>query len=206
VTGSSIDCCPDAVFLLDAGSVPAGTLDDVPPTAWVVVTDGPRSLELLRDEIGGAALLDERGFAEIIGSDDLSFSYVPAPVGLIVKVGLAITLFVAVASLLVSTIGGVLERRTSLAALAAVGTPVGTLRSSLMVQTMAPLIAGTAIALGAAWAIAASWAPDLEVDWLVAVRATWWIGVGSVGLGVLTSLLVLPSFGRALRPEALHHE
>ena len=80
---------------------------------------------------------------------------VPALVGGAVTLGLLITFAIAAATLLITTVDAVGERRRSLAALAAAGASRGVLRRALVVETALPMLAGVALGIGSA--IAGTW-------------------------------------------------
>lgn len=61
-------------------------------------------------------------------------------------VGMAVTLFVAVASLIVSTIGGLLERRRSLFTLRLSGMSIGSLQRLVLIESLVPLFVVSIIA------------------------------------------------------------
>lgn len=63
-------------------------------------------------------------------------------------IGIGVTLFVAIASLLVSTAGGLLERRKSLFTLRLGGMTVGQMQRMVMIESLIPLITVSAVAAG----------------------------------------------------------
>lgn len=66
----------------------------------------------------------------------------------ITYVGIAVTLFVAVASLVVSTIGGLLERRKALFTLRLGGMTLGQMRRMVMIESLIPLVTVSVLAAG----------------------------------------------------------
>jgi uncharacterized membrane protein len=139
-----------------------------------------------------------------LAADELPGSF---PIRFGIELGTYFALAVAAASLLVSTVGAVQERRKPLAALAALGVPASALRRSVLVQTMAPLLAGVVLAGGAAAVVVLSSTPESRpLPWssLVAPIGRF-VGMAVIA-GLVASVLAFPSLRRGIRPEALNHE
>ena len=66
----------------------------------------------------------------------------------ITYVGIGITLFIAIASLIVSTIGGLLERRRSLFTLRLGGMTLGQMKRVVLIESLIPLLSVSVIAAG----------------------------------------------------------
>ncbi|MGK5637627.1 FtsX-like permease family protein [Streptomyces sp. URMC 126] len=109
------------------------------------------------------------------------------------------------AGLLVTTLEQLRERRHTLAALVAVGTPRRTLAWSVLWQTAVPVLLGTAVAV--AGGLALGWAVLRLTDARV---ADWWAFLPVAGAGVgligLVTLATLPVLLRMTRPEGLRTE
>lgn len=109
------------------------------------------------------------------------------------------------ASLLVTTLEQLRERRRMLAALVAVGTPRRTLAWSVLWQTAIPVLLGMAVAM--AGGLGLGWAVLRLTDARV---ADWWAFLPVTGAGVgligLVTLATLPALLRMTRPEGLRTE
>ncbi|MBI3647376.1 MAG: hypothetical protein HY240_01220 [Actinobacteria bacterium] len=118
------------------------------PSSAIVATDGePATLERIRNAVGW------RGDAQPVsfwrsrasaGATERTVAHVAQAISLVI-------LLVTAASLLVSTVDGMMERRRPLAVLSAIGARRSTLRRSILVQVAIPL--AVALGLGASGAI-----------------------------------------------------
>ncbi|MFE2379620.1 ABC transporter permease [Streptomyces sp. NPDC059398] len=121
-------------------------------------------------------------------------------------IGAAAVLLLIGASLLVSVLEQLRDRRKLLAALTAFGTRRSTMSWSVLWQTAVPVALGlllaTVVGLGLGSILLAMVGHSLTVD-LAAVGAMAGIGGGVV---VLVTLLSLPSLWRLMRPEGLRTE
>jgi cell division protein FtsX len=181
----------------------------VVPSVLYVATDGePETVERIRSSLYGpsAPSVSPRGEPEDYADE------VPALVGGAVTLGLLITFAIAAATMLITTVDAVGERRRSLAALAAVGVSRGVLRRALAVETALPMLAGIALGLGSA--IAGTWMVfEAVADYEAMIEAPpiYWRSLGSVltfaiGAIVVATIATFPSLGRAIRPESLRTE
>jgi ABC-type lipoprotein release transport system permease subunit len=137
---------------------------------------------------------------------------VPVLVGGAVTLGLLITFAIAAATLLITSVDAVGERRRSLAALAAVGTSRGVLRSALTVETALPMLAGVALGLGSGiggtWMV---WRAVAKFETMEEPPPIYWRSLGlvfafAIASIVLATLATFPSLGRAIRPGSLRTE
>lgn len=120
-----------------------------------------------------------------------------------------VIMFIAMASLLVSTIDSLVERRQPIAVMSAAGVPRRTLAGSLIFQSMVPLLLSAVIALSVGAGLAML--TLLSADVPAANIAVDWAEVGMLaGVVVLVAALValstLPTLHRAMRPEGLRVE
>jgi hypothetical protein len=179
------------------------------PSVIYVATDGdPATVERIRNALHGpsAPRVSPRGELEDYADE------VPALVGGAVTLGLLITFAIAAATMLITTVDAVGERRRSLAALAAVGTSRGVLRRALVVETAFPMLAGVALGIGSA--IAGTWMVFRAVtayEELTQRPPIYWRSLGivltfAVIATVVASIATFPSLGRAIRPESLRTE
>lgn len=121
------------------------------------------------------------------------------------QVGALLTMTLIAASLLVSTIEQLRERRRLLAALTAFGTRRRSLAWSLLWQTTIPMALGLAVAtvggLGLGWALVRLIGKEVG-SWLVFLPM---VGAGAV-LILTVTLLSLPPLWRMMRTTGLHTE
>jgi hypothetical protein len=180
-----------------------------PPSALFVATDGsPSTLERIRNELYPTIGLVVHARGERLDYVD----EVPVLVGGAVTLGLLITFAIAAATLLITSVDAVGERRRSLAALAAVGASRGVLRRALAVETALPMLAGVALGLGSAiggtWMV---WRAVAKFESMDEPPPIYWrsldvvVAFAIVAI-VLATLATFPSLGRAIRPESLRTE
>ena len=182
---------------------------EVAPSVVYVATDGdPLTIERIRNALHGphAPVIHPRGGVE---------DYADEVLGIVdagVTLGIAITFAIASATLLVTAVDAVGERRRSLAMLAAVGTPTGVLRRALAVETALPMLAG--VILGLAAAILGTWMvfqgvsayEEIEQPPAVPWRSLGNVVVFAIVATVVATIATFPSLGRAIRPESLRTE
>jgi hypothetical protein len=196
-------------LLIDEAAVSHETLSAAPVSRLLVQTDGrPETIEQIREAL---ARLAPSGYSSVSTRAMLAEFEAGGGTGVAtaVRIGTIIALAVAAASMLISTIGGIQDRRRPLAALAAVGVPKRALRWSVAVQTMAPLLAGTFLAACTAMIVVASTAntqASEPADTLPVIAPIIPIVAFAVLAGVVATLLAFPSAGRSISPDALHHE
>jgi hypothetical protein len=117
-------------------------------------------------------------------------------------VGMGVTLFVAIASLIVSTIGGLLERRRSFVTLRLGGMTVAQMKRTVMIESIIPLISVSLLACGlgvwVGWvfvsAVSRSAKPTLTPLYFCIV-------IGSLLIATLAIRQILPMLGKITRPE-----
>jgi ABC-type antimicrobial peptide transport system permease subunit len=181
-----------------------------PPSAIFVATDGaPATLERIRNEL----FLPSIGIGVRPRGEPLDYvDEVPVLVGGAVTLGLLITFAIAAATLLITSVDAVGERRRSLAALAAVGASRGVLREALAIETALPMLAGVALglssAIGGTWMVWRAVAKFEEMDQPPPIH---WRSLGAVVAFavvaiVLATVATFPSLGRAIRPDSLRTE
>lgn len=191
-------------YVVDEAAVPADTLRAIPGTRILVATDGrAQTVEGIREAVAWTA-----PHASVLTRSELAADEVagPIPIRFGIELGTYFALSIAAASLLVSTVGAVQERRKPLAALAALGVPAAALRRSVLVQTMAPMLAGVLLAGGAAAVVVLSSTPESRLPWSSLIAPIdRFVGMAVIA-GLMASVLAFPSLRRGIRPEVLHHE
>lgn len=179
----------------------------VPSVIYVATDDVPATVERIRNALHGpsAPRVSRRGELEDYTDG------VPALVGGAVTLGLLITFSIAAATLLITTVDAVGERRRSLAALAAAGASRGVLRRALVVETALPMLAGVALGIGSA--IAGTWMVFMAVTAYEQGERPpiYWRSLGVVltfaaASTIVATIATFPSLGRAIRPESLRTE
>lgn len=131
----------------------------------------------------------------------------------LVNIGLMIAVTIATAGLLVTLAEGILERRRSLAALIALGTPMSTLRRAVILQGLLPLVPAVLLATGlgcliymvipAAETVSIPEEP-VEAGFPFADLAL--IVTAGIAASLLATALSLPFLGRTVRPSELRFE
>lgn len=191
-------------YVIDEAALRREALDALPATRILVSTDGrAETAERIREAVAWTAPYPRVLTRSELAADELVGSI---PVRLAIELGTYFALSVAAASLLVSTVGAVQDRRKPLAALAALGVPAGALRRSVLVQTMAPLVTGVVMAGTAAAVVVLATPVDRGIPWMSLVAPIGRFVVLAVVAGLVASALAFPSLRRGIRPEALHHE
>ena len=118
-------------------------------------------------------------------------------------VGIGVTLFVAVASLIVSTIGGLMERRRSLYTLRLSGMRLAQLKRLVMVESVAPLLTTSILSCGFGVWTGAVFTSTFSTTLKPVLTPTYF---AIVGIGLVTAIigiyLILPIVDKLTRAEA----
>jgi len=115
-------------------------------------------------------------------------------------------LMITAASLLVSTVDGMMERRRPTAVLSALGVPASVIRRSVILQILLPLCIALALGAGVALAVTALLFRTLKEPLLLPIRQLT-LTAAAVGLAVVVvSALSLPWVRVTRRPELLRTE
>ena len=128
----------------------------------------------------------------------------------LVNLGILVAVIVAAAGLLVGIAESILERRRSLAALVATGTPIGTLRRAVLLQGLLPLVPAmllaTALGAGCVFALLGSTGDDGTTRTpLPLADLTLVVAVG-IAASLAATALSLPFLHRGVRPSELRFE
>ena len=118
-------------------------------------------------------------------------------------VGIGVTLFVAVASLIVSTIGGLMERRRSLYTLRLGGMRLAQLKRLVMVESVAPLLTTSILSCGLGVWTGAVFTSTFSTTLKPVLTPTYFAIVG-IGLAaaIIGIYLILPMVDKLTRAEA----
>ena len=118
-------------------------------------------------------------------------------------VGIGVTLFVAVASLIVSTIGGLMERRLSLYTLRLGGMRLAQLKRLVMVESVAPLLTTSILSCGFGVWTGAVFTSTFSTTLKPVLTPTYFAIVG-IGLAaaIIGIYLILPMVDKLTRAEA----
>ena len=118
-------------------------------------------------------------------------------------VGIGVTLFVAVASLIVSTIGGLMERRRSLYTLRLGGMRLAQLKRLVMIESVAPLLMTSVLSCGIGVWTGAVFTGMFSTTLKPTLTPTYFAIVG-VGLAaaIIGIYLILPMVDKLTRAEA----
>ena len=116
--------------------------------------------------------------------------------------GMGITLFVAITSLIVSTIGGLLERKRSFATLRLGGMTVAQMKRTVMIESLIPLISVSVVACGLGiWVgmVFISALSDSVKPMITPLYGA--IVIGSLALAIVAIWSVVPMIDKITRPE-----
>jgi len=118
-------------------------------------------------------------------------------------VGIGVTLFVAVASLIVSTIGGLMERRRSLYTLRLSGMRLAQLKRLVMVESVAPLLTTSILSCGFGVWTGAVFTSTFSTTLKPVLTPTYFaiVGIGLVA-AIIGIYVILPMVDKLTRAEA----
>ena len=182
----------------------------VAPSVVFVATDGdPATLERIRNVLHGPDAPSVRPRGDVSDYADDVGVLVDAGV----TFGIAITFAIAAATLLVTAVDAVGERRRSLATLSAVGTPAGVLRWALAIETALPMLCGVVLglagALGGTWMVlkgVTAYEGGIDEVPMIQWRSLGFVVVFAIVATVVATIATFPSLGRAIRPDSLRTE
>ncbi|WP_107059296.1 FtsX-like permease family protein [Streptomyces sp. NRRL F-5126] len=171
---------------------------------WARVwTDGGRSPDTVERVRTAAALADPTARVGTWVNEARDRQYASVQTGL--KIGGTATMALIAASLLVSQIEQLRERRRLLSVLVAFGTRRSTLAWSVLWQTAVPVVVGTLLAVAGGVALG-----KVTLDLLAEPVGGWWVFWPYASMGAAVVLLVtlacMPPLWRLMRPDGLHTE
>lgn len=189
-------------FLFTPGALPEKAASTVYGTVYLQLDESvPDVRELVRNTASG---LDQLADTDNWTATTTSKRFASIRTGLFV--GATCVLFLIGASLLVSQLEQLRERRKLLSALVAFGTRRRTLSMSVLWQTAIPIALGlllaSAVGLTLGTVLLKMTGTPVGVDWASVLSMT---GVGA-GVVVLVTLLSLPPLVRLMRPDGLRTE
>ncbi|WP_406359227.1 ABC transporter permease [Streptomyces sp. NBC_01635] len=189
-------------FLLTPGAVTAGMADTLSSQIYLEVDDSvPYAMEHARNT---AAAIDPLTYMAQWNATKRSETYDSIRTGLFV--GAACVLALIGASLLVSQLEQLRERRKLLSALVAFGTRRRTLSLSVLWQTAVPiglgLLLASLVGVTLGTVLLRMTSTPVRVDWTSLLQMT---GFGA-GVVVVVTLLSLPPLLRMMRPDGLRTE
>ncbi|MET9661228.1 FtsX-like permease family protein [Streptomyces sp. NPDC006510] len=188
-------------IMVTPGAIDAQTLPGAQTVSQIRIDERvPDAAEYVRNT---AARIDPGMRLVTLNSVERDRQYASIQTGL--QVGATATLLLIAASMLVSQLEQLRERKRLLSVLVAFGTRRVTLGWSVLWQTAIPVVIGLAVAVAGGLALGATlcWMVGKEVsDWFLFLPMA---GAGAA-LILLVSLLSLPPLWRMMRPEGLRTE
>jgi ABC-type lipoprotein release transport system permease subunit len=117
-----------------------------------------------------------------------------------------LVLLVTAASLLVSTVDGMMERRRPMAVLSAIGVPLAVMRRSVFVQIALPLAAALVLGATASLGVVALFFRAVKEPTMYPVGPLVLTSAAITAMVVLVTAVALPWARIARRPELLRNE
>ncbi|WP_326738452.1 ABC transporter permease [Streptomyces sp. NBC_01022] len=188
-------------ILVTPGAIDARTLPGAATVSQIRIDENvPDAAEYVRNT---AARLDPGMRLVTLNSVERDRQYASIQTGL--QVGATATLLLIAASMLVSQLEQLRERKRLLSVLVAFGTRRITLGWSVLWQTAIPVVIGLAVAVAGGLALGAT------LCWMVNKQVSgWWLFLPLAGAGasliLLVTLLSLPPLWRMMRPDGLRSE
>uniref|UniRef100_A0AAU1LX20 ABC transporter permease n=1 Tax=Streptomyces sp. NBC_00148 TaxID=2903626 RepID=A0AAU1LX20_9ACTN len=188
-------------IMVTPGAIDATTLPGASTVSQIRLDDSvPDAAEHVRNT---AARIDPGMRLVTMTSVERDRQYASIQTGL--QVGATATLLLIAASMLVSQLEQLRERKRLLSVLVAFGTRRATLGWSVLWQTAVPVVLGLAVAVAGGLALGAT------LCWMVRKEVSdWWLFLPLAGAGasliLLVTLLSLPPLWRMMRPDGLRSE
>ncbi|MFG2533687.1 ABC transporter permease [Streptomyces sp. NPDC048511] len=188
-------------IMVTPGAIDTTTLPGASTVSQIRIDDSvPDAAEHVRNT---AARIDPGMRLVTMTSVERDRQYASIQTGL--QVGATATLLLIAASMLVSQLEQLRERKRLLSVLVAFGTRRATLGWSVLWQTAVPVVLGLAVAVAGGLALGAT------LCWMVRKEVSdWWLFLPLAGAGasliLLVTLLSLPPLWRMMRPDGLRSE
>jgi hypothetical protein len=209
---------PIGLGSLEGVHVPVSALSDnviegVPPTYVLAATRrGAVGEQLIRNAFPGFAGSVEISTAGQIRRriSPVTEEYIPR-IEAGVELGTLLVLAIAVSSMLVATIDGIIERRRSLATMAAAGTPSSVLRRAVTIEVVVPFLGGVLLAVTASIIVtrmffAVGQAPLADGPTPIPIGPIARVLLFALVAAILSAVTTFPAISRALRPDSLRAE
>ncbi|WP_326591887.1 FtsX-like permease family protein [Streptomyces brevispora] len=188
-------------IMVTPGAIDARSLPGAETIAQISIDEHvPDAAEYVRNT---AARLDPGMRVSALAAVERDRQYASVRTGL--QVGATATLLLIAASMLVSQLEQLRERKRLLSVLVAFGARRVTLGWSVLWQTAIPVVIGLVVAVAGGLALGAT------LCWMVGKEATdWWLFLPMAGAGaaliLVVTLLSLPPLWRMMRPDGLRSE
>ena len=170
----------------------------------VVRTDGrPATLERIRDRlawVGSAQTLDEIRGTQRAGTSDA------VRTARMMNFVTVLALLVAAASLFLSTVDGMMERRRPIAVLSAIGVPLSVMRRSVFVQIALPMAAALLVGIAASVGVVTLFFRAAREALVFPVSSLLLTAAAVTAMVFLVTAIALPWARAARRPELLRSE
>jgi len=180
------------------------TVDTNGAKEYLVTVKSDNDLEKLRSMVVMRA--NQYDLTYVVGGTDSKKPHINPTIrefASLAYIGIGVTLFVAVASLVVPTIGGLMERRRSLYTLRLGGMRLIQLKRLVMVESVAPLLITSILSCGIGVWTGAVFTKMFSTTLKPVLTPTYF---AIVGLGLLTAIigiyLILPMVDKLTRAEA----
>lgn len=185
-------------------SLMADNIDTSGAKEYLVTVKSDNDLEKLRSMVVMRA--NQYDLTYVVGGTDSKKPHINPTIrefADLAYVGIGVTLFVAVASLIVSTIGGLMERRRSLYTLRLGGMRLAQLKRLVMVESVAPLLITSILSCGIGVWTGVVFTKMFSTTLKPVLTPTYFV---IVGLGLLAAIigiyLILPMVDKLTRAEA----
>ncbi|MFE4688764.1 ABC transporter permease [Streptomyces sp. NPDC056749] len=188
-------------IMATVGAIDPRTLPSAQTIAQIKVDEGVEDVsEYVRNT---AARIDPGMRVATLASTERDRQYASVQTGL--RLGAVATLLLIAASMLISQLEQLRERKRLLSVLVAFGTKRVTLGWSVLWQTALPVTAGLLVAIAGGLGLGA------VMTWMLDKTVTrWWLFMPMAGAGgaliVIVTLLSLPLLWRLMRPDGLRTE
>ena len=180
------------------------TVDTNSAKEYLVTVKSDNDLEKLRSMVVMRA--NQYDLTYVVGGTDSKKPHINPTIrefANLAYVGIGVTLFVAVASLIVSTIGGLMERRRSLYTLRLSGMRLVQLKRLVMVESVAPLLITSILSCGIGVWTGAVFTKMFSTTLKPVLTPTYFAIVGAgLAAAIIGIYLILPMVDKLTRAEA----
>ena len=185
-------------------SLMADNIDTSGAKEYLVTVKSDNDLEKLRSMVVMRA--NQYDLTYVVGGTDSKKPHINPTIrefASLAYIGIGVTLFVAVASLVVSTIGGLMERRRSLYTLRLGGMRLIQLKRLVMVESVAPLLITSVLSCGIGVWTGAVFTKMFSTTLKPVLTPTYFAIVGAgLAAAIIGIYLILPMVDKLTRAEA----